>query len=101
MFTLLWFCKPIACNLLAQVAESMTNSCLRAVDCSNNLCRSWLNIGSWNLHLLVESVGSVATASTRKDVQVDRMVNLLVGELHCFDMSTTGISKTKWFGIMR
>ena len=69
----------------------MTDSCLRVADYSNNL---WLNIGSWNLRLLVESVGSVATASTRKDVQVDQKVNLLVGEQRRFDMSITGISKT-------
>ena len=91
---LLWFYKPIACNLLAKVAESITDGCLIASDYSNNHRHSWLNIGSWNLHLLVESVGSVATASTRKDVQVDQKVNLLVGEQRRFDMSITGISKT-------
>jgi len=68
------------------------SSRLRATGCSHNHCRSWANIGSWNLHSLVESEGSVATASTRRGVQVDRKVNLLVGEL---DIS---IAETKWFG---
>ena len=68
MLALLWFCKPIACNSLLQVVESMTDSCLRAAGCSNNHCRSWVNIGSWNLNLLVESEGSVVTVSTRRGV---------------------------------
>jgi len=56
---------------------------------------SWFNISDWNLCLLVESEGSAVTESTRRGVQVDRKVNLLVGELCHFDMSITGI---KWFG---
>ncbi|XP_065895826.1 craniofacial development protein 2-like [Dysidea avara] len=55
-------------------------------------------MGSWNIRLLVESESSVVTVSTRRGVQVDRKVNLLVGELCCFDLSITGISETKWFG---
>ena len=67
-----------------------SNRLRRAAGCSHNHCRSWVNIGSWNLRSLVESEGSVATASTRRGVQVDRKVNLLVGELCRFDI--------KWFG---
>jgi len=76
------------------------SSRLRAAGCSHNRCRSWVNIGSWNLHSLVESEGLVATASTRRGVQVDHKVNLnlLVGELRHFDISIAGISETKWFG---
>jgi len=40
----------------------------------------------------------VATASTRRGVQVDHKVNLLVGVLRRFDISIAGISETKWFG---
>ena len=50
------------------------------------------------MHSLVESEGSVATASTRRGVQVHRKVNLLVEELNCFEISIVGISETKWFG---
>ena len=71
---------------------------LRAAGCSHNHRHSWLAIGSWNLHSIVESEGSVATASTRRGVQVDRKVNLLVEELRCFEISIAGISETKWFG---
>jgi len=74
------------------------SSLLRAAGCSHNRSRSWVNIGSWNLRSLVESEGSVATASTGRGVQVDHKVNLLVGELRRFDISIAGISETKWFG---
>ena len=97
-FALLWSCKPLVCNFLAQVAELMTGGRLRAADCSHNHRHFWLSVGSWNLHSLVESEGSVATASTRRGVQVDRKVNLLVEELRRFEISITGISKMKWFG---
>ena len=76
----------------------MTDSCLRIAVCFHNHRHSWLNIGSWNLRSLVESEDSVAAASTRRGVQVDQKVNLLVAELHRFDISITGISETKWFG---
>ena len=45
--------------------------------------------------LLVEAEGSVATASVRREVQVDRKINILVKELCCFNMSITGVSETK------
>ena len=76
----------------------MGSSHLRAAGCSHNCCHSWVNIGSWNLHSLVESEGSVATASTKRGIQVDRKVNLLVGELRRLDISIVGISEIKWFG---
>jgi len=47
---------------------------------------------------LVEAEGSVVTASVRGEVQVDRKINVLVNELHRFDMSITGITESKWFG---
>ena len=97
-FALLWSCKPLVCNFLARVAELMTGGCLRSASCSHNHCHSWLNVGSWNLCLLVESEGSVATVSTRRGVHIDRKVNLLVEELHRFEISITGISEMKWFG---
>ena len=75
----------------------MTGGCLRAAGCSHNHRHSWLSTGSWNLHSLVESEGSVFTASTRRGVQVDRKVNLLVEELRRFQIGITGISETKWF----
>ena len=73
----------------------MTGSYLRSAGCSNNHRCSWLNIGSWNLHSLVESEGSAATASTRRGVQVDQKVNLLVRELCRFDknISKSGLVK--------
>ena len=86
------------CNFLAQEAELMSGGCFRSAGCSHNHCHSWLGIGRWNLHSLVESEGSVATASTRRGVQVDRKVNLLVDELRRFEISIAGISETKWFG---
>ena len=86
------------CNFLAQVAELMIGGRLRAAGCSHNHRHSWLSIGSWNLHLLVESEGSVATASIRRGVQVDRKVNLLVEVLRHFEINITGISEMKWFG---
>ena len=43
------------------------------------------------MHSLVEFEGSVATASTRRGIQVDRKVNLLVGGLCHFDVSITVI----------
>ena len=46
----------------------------------------------------VDAEGSVATASVRREVQVDRKINFLVKELHRFNMSITGVSETKWFG---
>ena len=76
----------------------MPGGYLRAAGCFHNHHHSWLNMGSWNIRLLVESESSVVTVSTRRGVQVDRKVNLLVGELCCFDLSITGISETKWFG---
>ena len=97
-FALLWSCKPLVCNFLARVAELMTGGHLRAAGCSHTHCHSWFSIGSWNLHSLVESEGSVAIASTRRGVHVDRKVNLLVEELRRFEISITGISETKWFG---
>ena len=86
------------CNFLARVAELIIGGHLRAAGCSHNHRHSWLSIGSWNLDSLVESEGSVATVSTRRGVQVDRKVNLLVEELCHFEISITGISETKWFG---
>ena len=71
---------------------------LGAAGCFNNHCQSWLNIGCWNMRSLVEAEGSVATASVRGGVQVDRKINLLVDELRHFDMCITGVSESKWFG---
>ena len=71
---------------------------MRDAGCSHNHRHFWLGIGSWNLCSLVESEGSVATVSTRRGVQVDRKINLLVEELHCFEVSIAGISEMKWFG---
>jgi len=34
---------------------------------------------------------------TRRGAQVDRKINLLVGELRHFDINIAGISETKWF----
>ena len=76
----------------------MTDGRLRAACCSHNHRHSWLSVSSWNLRSLVESEGSVINVSTRRGVQVDHKVNLLVEELHCFEISITGISETKWFG---
>ena len=76
----------------------MTGGHLRAAGCSHDHHHSWLSIGSWNLSSLVESEGSVATASTRTGVQIDQKVNLLVEELCHFKISITGISEMKWFG---
>ena len=75
----------------------MTGGCLRAAGCFHNHHHSWLNIGNWNLHLFVASESSVATVSTRRGIQVDRKINLLVEELHQFEMSITGIREMKWF----
>ena len=50
------------------------------------------------MHSLAEAEGSVATASVRREVQVDRKINFLVKELCRFNMRITGISETKWFG---
>ena len=60
-------------NFFTRVAELMTGGRLRAAGCSRDHHHSWLSIGSWNLRSLVESEGSVATASTsyRRGVQVD------------------------------
>ena len=76
----------------------MTGGGLRAAGCSHNHRHSRLGIGSWNLHSIVESEGSVATASTRRGGQVDHKVNLLVEELRCFEITIAGIGETKWFG---
>ena len=59
--------------------------------CFNNHRRSCLNVGCWNVHYLVEAEGPVTTASTRRGVSVDRKINFLVEELHCFEMSITGV----------
>ena len=44
---------------------------------------------------LVEAEGPVTTASSKRGVSTDHMINLLV---HWFEMIITGVSKTKWFG---
>ena len=76
----------------------MISGLLGAVGCFNNHCRSWLNVGCWNMRSLVEPEGSVATASVRRGVQVDRKIIFLVEELCRFNMSITRVSETKWFG---
>ena len=74
----------------------MTGGHLAAAGCSHNHRQSWLNIGCWNVRSLVEAEGSVATASVRGEVQVDRKINFLFDELHPFNMSITGISEPRW-----
>jgi len=76
----------------------MTGGHLGAAGCFHNHHQSWLNIGCQNMRSLVEAEGSVATASVRGGVQVDRKINFLVVELHRFDIRITGISKSKCFG---
>ena len=48
--------------------------------------------------MFVASESSVATVSTRRGIQVDRNINLLVEELCQFEISITGIREMKWFG---
>ena len=82
----------------ARDAKSRRSGHLGSADCSNNQRCSWFNVGCWNMRSLVEAEGSVATASVRREVQVDRKINFLVKELRHFNMSIAEVSETKWFG---
>ena len=48
------------------------------------------------LPALVEAEALATIASTKSGVSI----NFLVEEMHWFEMSTTGVSETKWFGVM-
>jgi len=56
---------------VARVCGIMTIGHLGAAGCFHNNYQSWLNIGCWNMHSLVEAEGSIATVSVRGGVQVD------------------------------
>ena len=47
---------------------------------------------------LVEAEGLVTTALIQKGVSIDRKINCYLEELFQFEMSISGVSKTKWFG---
>lgn len=62
---------------------------------------NYLQVGCWNVRILVEADGDICTGMSRpggRKLVVDRKVEFLVRELRRFKMSIVGISETKWFG---
>ena len=85
-------CKPLVCNLLERVAESM-KVVLTTISRLTWAAGNPIYLSSLRALLLLRLLVEVF-----KLIKIDRKVNLLV-ELHHFDiMSITGISETKWFG---
>ena len=85
------------CNFLAQVAELMTGGRLRAV-LTTIAIPGLTSAAGICIHLLSLRALLLLRLATRRGVQVDRKVNLLVEELRRFEIRITGISETKWFG---
>ena len=94
-FTLLWFCKPIACNSLTWVAEPMTGSRLKSCWLfSQPLLFLALHIYAAGIYINLLSLRTLL--QLRRLGKVPSWSKGQVWELCHFDISIVGISGTRW-----
>ncbi len=57
-----------------------------------------LRVATWNVRSLVENMGSIETASRRRNVVEDKKIVRVVDHLKRYDIDIAGIQETHWFG---
>ena len=70
---------------------------------SSCMSRQNVKLACWNMRSLVESDGSIDTATVRKDGRlekgaVEKKATMMVWELKQYGVYAAGISELKWFG---